>query len=83
MVSSVVGRRSMPGLSSYCATKFALEALSESLRVEVADERISVSVVNPGVTKTEFGDAAVGTRPGAFLSFKKGMSSEAGRAGGV
>lgn len=76
MVSSIVGRRSMPRLSSYSATKFALEALSESLRIELWDERISVSVVNPGVTRTEFGDSAKGNRPSGFLSFEHGMSSE-------
>ncbi|MEI6234588.1 MAG: SDR family NAD(P)-dependent oxidoreductase [Planctomycetota bacterium] len=74
MVSSIVGRRAMPRLSSYSATKFAMEALSESLRVELHDERIAVSVVNPGATKTEFGDSAVGNRPSSFLSFERGMA---------
>jgi short-subunit dehydrogenase len=77
MVSSIVGRRSIPRLSSYCATKFALEALSESLRIELRDERIAVSVVNPGVTRTEFGQVATGDRPSSFLSPDRGMSSEA------
>ncbi|HLX61592.1 MAG TPA: SDR family NAD(P)-dependent oxidoreductase [Planctomycetota bacterium] len=76
MVSSIVGKRSMPRVSAYCATKFALEALSESLRVELWDERISVSVINPGVTKTDFFDSAVGTRPGGFISAESGMPSE-------
>ncbi|HEY3323262.1 MAG TPA: SDR family NAD(P)-dependent oxidoreductase [Planctomycetota bacterium] len=75
MVSSIVGRRTIPNMSSYCATKFALEALSETLRVELRDERIAVSVVNPGVTQTEFGHAAAGTRPDNFL--QGGMSAEA------
>jgi len=52
MVSSFVGRRAVPAMSAYCASKFALEGFSESLRVELRDERISVSVVNPGVTQT-------------------------------
>jgi short-subunit dehydrogenase len=77
MVSSIVGRRSMPKLASYCASKFALEALSESLRVELRDERIAVSVINPGVTKTDFADAAVGKRPGSFISSAHAMTSEA------
>ncbi len=76
MVSSIVGRRSMPQLSSYSATKFALEALSEALRLELWDDRIAVSVVNPGATRTEFGDSAKGNRPGTFLSFEHGMPSE-------
>jgi len=77
MVSSVIGRRTIPGMSAYCASKYALEALSETLRVELYDERISVSVVNPGVTQTEFVAAAKGERPANFLSPKNGMSSEA------
>jgi short-subunit dehydrogenase len=77
MISSILGRRAMPLMSAYCASKFAMEGLSESLRLELYDERISVSVVNPGATKTEFGDAAEGTRPATFLSSEKGMTSEA------
>ena len=76
MVSSFVGRRALPMMSAYCASKFALEGLSESLRVELFDERISVSVVNPGVTQTEFVDAAKGERPANFLSPAQGMTSE-------
>jgi len=77
MVSSFVGRRAIPYLSSYCATKFALEGLSEALRIELCDERIGVSVVNPGVTQTEFVQSAHGLRPEAFLSSGKGMTGEA------
>jgi hypothetical protein len=60
MISSTAGKRSFPGLTSYCATKFALEALSEGLRCELERDRISVSVVNPGTTKTEFVEVALG-----------------------
>jgi short-subunit dehydrogenase len=77
MISSILGRRAMPLMSAYCASKFAMEGLSESLRLELHDEHISVSVVNPGATKTEFGVAAEGNRPASFLSSEKGMSSEA------
>ncbi|MGD0093616.1 MAG: SDR family NAD(P)-dependent oxidoreductase, partial [Planctomycetota bacterium] len=77
MVSSFVGRRGLPLMSAYCASKFALEALSESLRVELHDEGIAVAVVNPGVTRTEFFAAATGTRPAINLAPHKGMSPEA------
>ena len=76
MVSSFVGRRAVPAMGAYCASKFALEGLSESLRVELRDERISVSVVNPGVTQTEFVGAAHGKRPSQFISQSGGMTSE-------
>jgi NAD(P)-dependent dehydrogenase (short-subunit alcohol dehydrogenase family) len=53
-VSSVVGRRAIPKVGAYCATKFALNALSDSLRVEIADRGITVTSVYPGTTRTTF-----------------------------
>ena len=53
-VSSVVGRRSVPKVGGYCATKFALNALSDALRVEIADRGITVTSVYPGTTRTAF-----------------------------
>jgi short-subunit dehydrogenase len=53
-VSSVVGRRSVPKVGGYCATKFALNALSDALRVEIADRGITVTSVYPGTTRTDF-----------------------------
>jgi short-subunit dehydrogenase len=68
MVSSFVGRRAIPNISSYSATKFAMEGFSEALRVELFDERIAVSVVNPGATSTDFFDSAEGQRPNGFAT---------------
>jgi short-subunit dehydrogenase len=53
-VSSVVGRRAVPKVGGYCATKFALNALSDALRVEIADRGITVTSVYPGTTRTAF-----------------------------
>ena len=53
-VSSVVGKRAIPKVGGYCATKFALNALSDALRVEVADRGITVTSVYPGTTRTAF-----------------------------
>jgi NAD(P)-dependent dehydrogenase (short-subunit alcohol dehydrogenase family) len=55
-VSSVVGRRSVPKVGGYCATKFALNALSDALRVEIAERGITVTSVYPGTTRTAFRD---------------------------
>jgi short-subunit dehydrogenase len=55
-VSSVVGRRGLPLSGIYCATKFALQGISESLRLEVKDDGIDVSIVNPAATHSEFGE---------------------------
>jgi len=56
-VSSIVGRRGVPYRGAYSATKFALGGLSESLRVELAGTGISVSLVYPIGTATEFHEA--------------------------
>jgi short-subunit dehydrogenase len=53
-VSSVLGRRAAPYRSAYSATKFALGALSEALRVELVGTGIRVTVVYPIGTRTEF-----------------------------
>jgi short-subunit dehydrogenase len=53
-VSSVVGRRAIPKVGAYCASKFALNAISDALRVEVASRGITVTSVYPGTTRTSF-----------------------------
>ncbi len=58
IVGSVVGHRSWPYHGPYAATKFALVALSQALRAELADEGITVSLISPGSTKTEFFERA-------------------------
>ncbi len=55
-ISSIVGRRAMPGISIYCASKFALNAFSESIRLELKPDNIRVVSFYPGVTATHFGD---------------------------
>ncbi len=54
MVSSVLGNVSLPFLGAYCSSKFALEALSDSLRVEMYGTGVAVSVVQPGPIITAF-----------------------------
>jgi short-subunit dehydrogenase len=49
-LSSVLGRHAIPLAGGYCASKFALEGLSESLRAELADEGVHVLVARPGRT---------------------------------
>jgi len=65
IISSVVGRYALPVMSAYCATKFAQVALGESLRPELRESNIGVTLVYPGYTQTEFGQAQhnPGNRP--------------------
>ena len=53
-VSSGVGKRALPGFSSYCATKFALNGLTESLRLEVKPHGIDVLLISPGRVSSDF-----------------------------
>lgn len=50
--SSVVGTKTRPTVGAYAGTKWAIEALSESLRMEVAKTDIRVSCIEPGVVVT-------------------------------
>lgn len=61
MVSSVMGRVSVPMSGWYCASKHALEALSDALRYEVAPFGVDVVLVEPGPVITEFQDHAMKT----------------------
>lgn len=61
LVSSGVGFRGYPGLGVYSATKAALHGLADALRVELADEHITTSIVAPGLTATEFKAASLGS----------------------
>ncbi len=56
IVSSIVGKRGVPYMGAYAATKFAQVGLAECLRAEVAGSLIRVSVVYPVSTDTEFFD---------------------------
>ena len=55
-LSSVGGVVSWPGWGAYCATKFAVEAYSESLRLELAPFGVQVTSVQPGPFRTDFLD---------------------------
>jgi NADP-dependent 3-hydroxy acid dehydrogenase YdfG len=55
LTSSIAGRRVLPG-SLYSATKFAVTAMGEALRQEVADTDIKVTLIEPGMVDTPFFD---------------------------
>lgn len=55
-VSSILGRVAAINQAAYCASKFAIEAFSESLALEVAPFGIRVAIVEPGVIGTAIFD---------------------------
>jgi NAD(P)-dependent dehydrogenase (short-subunit alcohol dehydrogenase family) len=57
-MGSVSGRTALPFTGAYCASKFALEALTDALRMEVRPWGILVSVVEPGVVATPMWEAS-------------------------
>ena len=53
-VTSMGGLMAVPGMSAYCASKFAVEGLLESLRKEVAGFGIHVTAIEPGSFRTDW-----------------------------
>ncbi len=57
-ISSIAGKRVIPSGSVYCATKFAVNAFSDALRLELsARKNIRVTCIQPGIVATELTDA--------------------------
>lgn len=53
-LGSIAGRYVYPGGGVYCATKFAVRALTEGLRMDLAGSSIRVTNIEPGMVETEF-----------------------------
>src|SRR5918995_1745555 len=60
-VSSSAGKSGFPNLASYCATKHGVVGLSEAVRVELRGTGVEISVVMPGIVKTELSAGLVET----------------------
>lgn len=52
-ISSIAGRKTFPNHVAYCGTKFAVHAISENLREEVAGSGVRVITIAPGAVETE------------------------------
>ena len=75
-VSSVLGRRGWPGRSLYCASKFALAGFSDALRAELDRFGVTVIVVNPGLTQTNFSKNLLERKARVQLDHLRGMTAE-------
>ena len=61
-ISSMAGRIVVPRIGYYSATKFALTAIGDALRMEEGHRGIKVMNVFPGTTRSNFGENRLGTR---------------------
>jgi len=52
-ISSIAGRKTFGNHAAYCGTKFAVHAISENIREEVADSNVRVVTIAPGAVETE------------------------------
>jgi NAD(P)-dependent dehydrogenase (short-subunit alcohol dehydrogenase family) len=67
-ISSVGGKVVLPTYGAYAGSKFALEAVSDALRREVAELGIKVVVVEPGAVKTEMAERGIATAEGLMAN---------------
>ncbi|MDQ6649653.1 MAG: SDR family oxidoreductase [Actinomycetota bacterium] len=83
-VSSVAGRLSAPLMGWYCASKHAVEALSDALRMEVADFGVKVILIEPGTFGTNIWSGGQDSVPEpsdpAYAAAYKRASAVTGRA---
>ncbi|MCW2702527.1 MAG: Short-chain dehydrogenase/reductase [Blastococcus sp.] len=83
-VSSIGGISAFPNIGIYNASKWALEALSQSLAAEVADFGIKVTIIEPGAYSTDWGGASAkhATADPAYEAFReKAAEQRKARAG--
>lgn len=53
-IGSIAGKEVYPKGNVYCASKFAVDALSEGMRIDLVEKNIKVSQISPGLVNTEF-----------------------------
>jgi NADP-dependent 3-hydroxy acid dehydrogenase YdfG len=85
-ISSIGGKMVFPGGGLYHATKFAVEAISDALRFEVAGFGVGVTIIEPGLIRTNFNDTvahgiAEGTdADGPYARFNRAVMKTTNRA---
>ncbi len=82
-VSSVGGRVTFPFFGAYHASKYALEAFSDAMRVELRSFGIRVVVVEPGPITSSFSERAFGSLQGAGDAAVSRYPASYGRATGI
>ncbi|OBI87155.1 SDR family NAD(P)-dependent oxidoreductase [Mycobacterium sp. 1245805.9] len=77
-ISSVGGKVVLPTYGAYAGSKFALEAVSDALRREVAGTGIKVVVVEPGAVKTEMAERGITTAQGLMATMTEAQLARYG-----
>lgn len=62
LIGSIAGHQAYPGGSAYCASKFGVKAIANSLKQEVLGQNVRVSSVDPGLVNTEFSTVRLGSK---------------------
>ena len=75
MVSSILGRVAVPWRGAYNASKFALEGITDTLRLELRGSGLYISLVNPGPVRSRFRDNSLAN----FDAWEIGRASCRGR----
>jgi short-subunit dehydrogenase len=75
-ISSILGKRAIPGRSLYSASKFALEGWTQAVRAEFVRFGIDVLTVNPGLTATNFSQNMLEKKAHLSMDHMRGMTSE-------
>jgi len=70
-VGSVAGRWVYPGGGVYCATKFAVRALTEGLRLDLKGTGVRVCNIEPGMVETEFSVVRLGDKEKASMVYER------------
>lgn len=65
-ISSQASKKFIPNIAGYASTKYALNALSQTARLELAKDNITVSVILPGIVDTDFGKHTESPEPDAL-----------------
>jgi short-subunit dehydrogenase len=86
-LSSMGGKLTFPGGGPYHATKYSVEAISDVLRFEVRGFGVDVSIIEPGLIKTNFAETSVATvaqEDGPYAEFNTAGAYEGplGKLGG-
>lgn len=77
MISSMAGQIGFAGAGAYCASKFALEGLSDALGEELAPFGVNVLIVEPGAFRTDFAGRSMAAAEGSVDAYAGMQAGEA------